>query len=129
MHLVDDEYLVASGLWWNLYLFDERPDVVDGVVGCRVEFVDVQRPPFVECHAAFALVACLSVLSGTEAVDGFSKDACAGGLAHASRAAEEVGMRQFPRLDGILQRGGKGALPHYGIESRRAVFAGRYNII
>ena len=93
VHLVDDEHLVASDLRRYLHLLDEGADVVDGVVGGGVEFVDVVRTPLVESHATFAMVAGFAVLVGGEAVDRLGKDACRGGFSHTARSAEEVGVR------------------------------------
>ena len=58
-----------------------------------------------------------------QAVDRFGEDACAGGLAHSARPAKEVGVRQLPALDGVLERRGDVALPDDRTEGRGAVFA------
>ena len=46
-----------------------------------------------------------------------------GRLAHTTRSAEQVGMRQLSALDGILQCGGQRLLSYDGVERRRAVFS------
>ena len=129
MHLVDDEHFVASDLRRYLHLLDEGTDVVDGVVGGGVKFVDVVRTPLVEGHAAFAMVAGFAVLVGGEAVDRLGKDACRGGFSHTARSAEEVGVRQFAGGNGIFEGRGQCALPHHAVEVGGAVFARRDNIV
>ena len=123
VHLVDDEHLVASYLRRDARLLHERLDVLHRVVGGRVEFEDVVRPLFVESLARLTMVAGLAVLGRGEAVDGLGEDAGAGGLSHAARAAEEVGMGQFSAAHGILQRGGERTLSDNRVECHRAVFA------
>ena len=99
-------------------------DVVYRIVAGSVQFMYVQRPLLVESPAALAYPAGISVaLRG--AVDGLGKDACTCGLAHSPRSAEEVGVGQLARLDGILQRSRQGQLPNHGVEVERPVFPGR----
>ena len=123
MHLVDDENLVASHLRRDASLLHQRLDVLYGVVACSVKFEYVVRALLVERLAALALVACLAVGGGAEAVDGFGENACTGGLSHAARTAEEVGMGKLAALHSVLQRGGESRLSHDGVECRRTVFA------
>lgn len=120
--LVDDEDRVAAHLGDDPHLVDERADVLDRVVRGGVELVDVERAPLVEGAARFALVAGLGSV-GVEAVDGLGEDAGAGGLAHAARATEEVGMGQLSPFDGVAERGGDMFLPDDRSEGRGAVFA------
>ena len=122
MDLVDDEHRVASHLRDDAHLFDQRADVLHGVVRCGVEFVDVERAALVERAARFAFVARLGAV-GREAVDGFGEDAGAGGLAYAAGAAEEVGVGQLAALDGVLERRGDMFLSDDRSEGRGAVFA------
>ena len=99
--LVDDEHRVAAHLRDDAHLFDERADVLHGVVRRGVQLVDVERPSLVERAARFALVARLGAV-GRDAVDRLGEDAGAGGLAYAAGAAEEVGVGQLTALDGVL---------------------------
>ena len=46
-----------------------------------------------------------------------------GRLAHTTRSAEQIGVRQLSALDGILQGGGQRLLAYDGVERRRAVFS------
>jgi len=41
MHLVDDVDAVLSHLRRDTHLFDQQPDILHGVIGSRIEFMDV----------------------------------------------------------------------------------------
>ncbi len=56
-------------------LLHQLLDVVHTIVAGGVELKDVVRPLFVERLAALGIVACLAVLLGVLAVDGFGEDA------------------------------------------------------
>ena len=120
--LVDDEHRVTAHLRDDAHLFDQRADVLHGVVRRGVQLVDVERTSFVERAARFALVARFGAV-GCEAVDGLGEDAGAGGLAYAAGTAEEVGVGQLAALDGVLERRGDMFLPDDRPEGRGAVFA------
>lgn len=67
--------------------------------------------------------------SGGEAVDGLGEDSGAGCLADSAGPAEKVGLRQSPRVDGILQRVGQIFLADNRFEICRPVFPGRHNVL
>ena len=127
--LIDDVHAVASDLRGHLYLFHERFDVFHGVVGSGIQFVDAVRAAFLETHARFALPAGLHFRPGVHAIDHFGENARRGGLAHAPRTAEQIGMRQLPPPDGVGQRPGNRVLADQGFEGIRPVLPGRYNIV
>ena len=112
VHLVDDENLVLAHLWRNEHLLAKFSHFIHRVVACRIQLLYVHRALFIESLATLALAARITVGQGRKAVDRLGKDACAGGLAHSARSAEQVGMRQFARCDGILERGGQRVLSH-----------------
>ena len=122
VHLVDDEHGVASHLRDDAHLFDERADVLHGVVRRGVEFVDVERAALVERAARFTFVAGLGAM-GLQAVDGLGEDPRTSRLSDTPRSAEEIGVSQLSALDGILERGGDMLLPDDRTEGRRTVFA------
>ena len=128
VHLVDDIDLVSPHLRRNAHLLDERADVVDGVVRGRVELVDVERALLVERSTRFARVAGLALGGEVHAIDGLGEDACAGRLADAAWAAEEVGVSQFIVLDRVLERCGQCGLPHDAVECSGAILARRYDV-
>ena len=120
--LVDDEDRITPHLRNDAHLLDEGADVLDGVVRCGVELVDVERASLVERTARFALVACLGSV-GREAVDGLGEDAGAGGLTYAAGTAEQIGVGQLAALDGVLEGGGDMLLPDDRRKGRGTVFA------
>ena len=129
VNLVDDEHLVLADLRRNPHLLDEHADVLHRVVRSRVKLVDVVRASLVERLARLALAARLPVRLGIEAVDGLREDAGTGRLAHATRTAEQIRMRQPSALDGILQRHRQRTLSHHRVERHRAVLPCRNNVI
>lgn len=62
MHLVDDEYRVASLLGYDTHLLDKVADIVHRVVGCGIQLVNIQRASLVERATRFTLVARLATL-------------------------------------------------------------------
>ena len=129
MHLVDDKHLVLAHLRRDACLLHERLYLFHGVVAGCVQLENVVRTLLVESAAAFALATCFTVRSGVEAVDGLGENSRTRSLSHSSRSAEQVGMRQFAALYGVLERRRKRSLSHYGVESHRTVLACRYDIV
>ena len=123
VNLVDDVDFILSDLRGNPHLVDQTADVFYRVIGCSVQLVDVERSIVVEGTARLAFVAGLHVLGRVEAVDGLGHDACAGGLAYASRTAKQKGLRQGVVADGVFQGVGDGALAYDGVEGHRPVFS------
>ena len=99
------------------------------IVRRRVKLKDIQRALLVERLTRLTLVARLAILRRILTVDGLGKDTCTGGFTYAARAAEQVGMGQFTRLDGILQRRRQGRLSYHCVKRHRPVFSGRNNIL
>ena len=124
VNLVDDEHLVLTNLRRHTHLLGEGTDIIHRVVRGSVQLMDVQRALFIESLARLTFVACLAVLTGVETVDGFGKDACAGGLAYAARPTEEISVCELAATDSILQRCGDGVLTNHRVEGHRAIFAG-----
>lgn len=129
VHLVDDEDLVLPDLRRYAHLVDEDADVVDRVVRCGVELDDVVGTLFVEGAARLTFVAGFARLGGVEAVDCLGKDAGTRGLAYAAGTAEEVGMSQLFRVDGVFEGLSKCFLTYHRPEGRGPVFPCRNNIV
>lgn len=125
--LVDDIHLVVADLWRDAHLVNEAADVVNRIVGGGIEFVDVERSVVVESAARFAFVAGFEVFGWMQAVDGLGHDACASGLAHATRTAKQEGLGQSVVADGVFQCVGNRALTHDGVESHWPVFSCGYD--
>ena len=87
--------------------------------------MNVHGALLVERLAALTFSAGLPVFLGIEAVDGFGKNTGAGGLAHTSRSAEQVGVGQLSVLDGVLECCRQSTLPNNAVEGRWPVFACR----
>ena len=123
MHLVDDKYLVLADLWRDARLFHQRLDVLHRVVGCRIQFEDVEGALFVESLTALTLSTSLAIGSWRLAVDSFCEDTGAGCLSYTTWSAEEVGVSQFPALNGIFQCGGQCLLSYHGVKRGRSVLS------
>src|SRR5690606_17603228 len=98
VNFVDDVDLVLAVLRRVPHLVDQVADVVHRIVGCGVQFEDVQR---IEFRLIF------------EAVDQPCDDPRAGGFAHAAGTAKEECLRQLVVVDGIFQRGGDVLLTYH----------------
>ena len=107
--LVDDVHLVLPLLGRDAHLIHDAADVFDFVVGSCVQLKDVERHGFV-----------LNV----KPVDGARKNPRRGRLAHPTRATKEVGLRDLPRRNALLQGLGDARLPHHGVPSLGPIFAG-----
>ena len=78
-------------------------DVVNAVVGGRVELGDVERGPARDRHATRALVARVAV-NGVLTVQRLGEHARRRRLAGAAGSREEIGVHDAPVLDGPLER-------------------------
>ena len=129
VHLVDDEHLVSAHLWRNTHLVDELTDVLHGVVGGGIKFVNVVAALLVEGGATLAGVASIAARRGAEAVDGFGKNAGTCGFSDAARTAKQIGVSQFAGCNGIFQRCGEGVLSHHAVKRVGPVFSCRYDVV
>ena len=84
--------------------------------------MDVERTVFVERAARLALVARLAS-NGVETVYRLGEDTRTGGLAHAARSAEEVGVSQLSALDSIFKGRGYMTLTDNRSKGRRTILA------
>ena len=109
VHLVDDVHLVLPLLGRDAHLIHNAADVFDLVVGGCVQLKDVER------HGLVLHV---------KPVDGAGKNPRRGRLAHPARATKEVGLRDLPRRNALLQGLGDARLPHHGVPSLGPIFAG-----
>ena len=75
MHLIDDVYPVLPCRRGDVDLIDEVADVVDGIIGGRIELKDIVRPLLIGSDALAALIARLALWGAVLAVDGLGKDA------------------------------------------------------
>lgn len=87
VHLVDDVHLVLADDRGKIDFIRQLANLVDGVVGCRVDFQDVEIARKRELHAHLALAAGRTVL-GVQAVDRAGKNLGDRSLASAARSRE-----------------------------------------
>ena len=127
--LVDDIDAVLAHLRRDLHFLHQGLDVVHGVVGRGVQFMDAVRPAFLEGDAGLALPARFHVGPRMRTVDHLGEDARRRGLPHPARTAEEVGVGKLPPLDGVGKGPGDGVLAEQGLEGVGPVFACRYDIL
>ena len=128
VHLVDDIHAVLAYLRRYTHLVDQVADVLDGVVGRGIQFVDIERPLLVERCARLALVARVVRGGRVQTVDGLGEDACTGCFAHATRAAEQVGMCQLTLADGVAQGFCERVLSYNAFERGGSVLSCRNDI-
>jgi hypothetical protein len=124
VHLVDDINLVFAQLRREAHLVNQIADIVNRIVRGRIELVYIERLAGVERVAALAPVTGFSFRGHRAAIDGFGKDARAGGFSYAARTAEQVCLGKLAAGNGILERGGDVALTHHRVEVLRPVLAG-----
>ena len=126
--LVYDVNAVLSHLRRNLHLVHQVLDVINTVVGRGVQFVNTIGPPFLEGPAGLTLAARLHIRRRIGAIDGLCEYPGRGCLPHSARPAEQVGVRQFPPDDGVLQGLGYVVLTDKGLERVRTIFSCRYDV-
>lgn len=88
VYLIDDVHLVLTQGGSYVYLVDEGANVVHGVIGGGIELHYIVGALTIGGYTAFALVAGFALGGTVLAVNGFSKNACAGSFAHATRTAK-----------------------------------------
>ena len=86
MHFIDDEDSAAQGRSSMRSLL-QLAHVVDAVVACAVDLLDIQRMPPCDRHAGCALTTGVCLWPDL-AVERHGQDACRAGLTHPSRAAK-----------------------------------------
>ena len=121
MHLIDDVDPILPRCRGDVDLVDEVSDVVDGVIGRRIELKDIVRPLLISSNTLAALITRLALRCAMLTVDGLGEDAGTRGLAHTSWTTEEVGMAELVLLDRIEERGGQRLLPHHVSEGGGAI--------
>ena len=129
VHLVDDKHFVFAYLRRYPHLVDERAYIVHRVVRGGIELDDVVRTLFVESSARFAFVAGFSRFGRVETVDCFSENTGTRSFPYAARAAKQISMSEFVRVDRIFQSLCQCFLSYDRTERRWSVFSCRNDII
>ena len=127
--LVDDVNLVRAAHRGEAHRVDDLlAHVVHTRTGCGVQLVDVRMRALGDglalgavavWHAAGGAVRARS--GGMLAQQRLGQDACHGGLTCAARPAEQVGVREAPLGDGMLQRRHDVLLAHHAVKRERAI--------
>ena len=126
MHLVDDEYRVATNLWQHSHLLDKVADILYRVVRCGIELVDIERAILVERETRVALIARLGTY-GVHTVYCLSEYSRTSGFTHTARSAKEVGVSQLTTLDSIFQCRGDMILTNHTCKCGRTILSSRYD--
>ena len=129
VHLVDDKHFVFAYLRRYPHLVDERAYIVHRVVRGGIELDDVVGTLFVESSARFAFVAGFSRFGRVETVDCFSENTGTRSFPYAARAAKQISMSEFVRVDRIFQSLSQCFLSYDRTERRWPVFSCRNDII
>ena len=128
VHLIDDIHAVLAYLRRYTHLVDQVADILHAVVGRGIQFVDIERPLLVERCTRLALVAGVVCGGRVLAVDSLGEDACAGGLAYATRTAEQVGVCQLTLADRVAQGLRERVLPYHAFKRGGSVLSCRNDI-
>src|SRR5579862_7369066 len=129
MHLVDDVNLVARLARRKLGILDDLgAHVVDARLrrGVHLDYVHaraVTDAPAKVADSAGLRRWTVQAAVRAEAVERASQQPGRGGLTAAARATEEVGVRDTPHADGVLEYGGDVLLADHLAKRLRAVFA------
>ena len=110
-------------------MVDERAYIVHRVVRGGIELDDVVGTLFVESSARFAFVAGFSRFGRVETVDCFSENTGTRSFSYAARAAKQISMSEFVRVDRIFQSLCQCFLSYDRTERRWSVFSCRNDII
>lgn len=94
MYLIYNIDLVFARLRGIPYLVGQVPDIVDGVVGSRVELVNIDRSIVLKADARLTLAAGLDIVRQVEAIGSFGQYPGACSLAHPPGATEKERLGQ-----------------------------------
>ena len=106
VHLVDYKHPVASVGRRHLHLVGQRPYIIHTIIGRGIKLDDVERTALVKVAARVAAIAGFAFGSAVGAIDCLGKNARARGLAHTTRAAEQIGMCKPVLRYRVFKRGG-----------------------
>ena len=100
MNFVDDIDLIF-GLTRREDDFVRDPaNVIDGIVGGRVNFQDIKKAPLIDAFTDFAYIAGIALM-GIQTIDRFGKNLGQRGFSGSSGATEEVGMADILTDDSL----------------------------
>ena len=124
MDLVDDIDTVASYLRRYTYLVHKGLDILDTIVRSCIELVNAVGSALGEREAGLAGSAWFHILRRIGTIDHLREDTGCGGLADASRSAEEICVRKLAPQNRVLEGLGYIVLAYKGPEGIRPVLSG-----
>ena len=116
VHLVDDVYLILTGTGGVGGFVAQVADIVHAVVGSRVHLHHIEDAAVVDALANFAFAAGVAV-DRMQTVDRLGENFCAGGLAGAAHAGEQIGVAHAVCRDLVLQGRDDGTLAHHVLKA------------
>src|SRR5690606_32492566 len=69
MHLIDNVNLVPTRLRRNSHLLNQSTDILDGIVGGRIKFVNIERGPVLKGNTAVACSTRLNLAGNLLTID------------------------------------------------------------
>lgn len=125
MNLIYNKNFVFTLLRLESNLVNERPDVINRVVGCCIQLCNIETCIFIEGCTAVTFIAGLKLSSELPAVEGLCQNSGAGSLTHTAGTAKEEGLRKMLTLQCILECLRHVLLPYNVFETLGSIFTGR----
>src|SRR5690606_28222608 len=129
MHLIDNINLVPTRLWRNSHLLNQSTDILDGIVGGRIKFVNTERGPVLKGNTAIACSTRLNLAGNLLTIDCLCQNTCTSRLTYPPRSTKQKSLCQLIVLNRIFEGVGNMLLPYYRIKCNRTVFTCRDNEI
>ena len=102
MHFVNQIDFVTSQSWQVLRVIQYFAHIINASIRRRIQFNEINKTPTVDFRAsATNSTRCSS--NTADAIQGFCKNTCDGGFAHAARTSEQIGMVQTVLCQRIAQ--------------------------
>ena len=123
MYLINTINLVLALRRREVDLVAQVADIVNGCVGRRVNFDEVEEAILVDGFAIFTFVVGTFCRVGIRAIDRLRQQTRERGLPRSARTREEIRVRDAVCRDGILQRGDDVVLSQHGAPFLGSVFS------
>ena len=121
MNLVDDIDFIFGLARREDYFIRDPANVIDRIIGGRVDFQNIQKAPLIDAFTNFAGIAGVPLM-GIQTIDGFGKNYGQRGFSCSAGAAEEVGMADILTDDSLPLGVDNLFLPHVVIKVLRSPF-------
>jgi hypothetical protein len=94
MDLINDVHTVCTYLGRYPHLFNQVSYIIYGIVGGRIQFMDIKRAILAEGFAGFTFVTSFRIAAQIPAIDGFCENSCAGCFTNTPGTTKQIGLRQ-----------------------------------